>query len=718
MSADDVSRHREPTPGELSRREFLAVAGGGILVCVCTGDLLGQYEVVPQPGWPTVPTDLNAFLRVGADGRVTCLTGKIEMGQGAITSLPQLLADELDVPLDTVDIVLGDTDLCPFDMGTFGSLTTRVFGPLLRAAAAEARAVLLELAAEALEVPVDRLRVEAGEVFDPRDSAKRVSYAALAKGKIIERHIEPKPALKPVSELRIVGTPQLHRDSLEKVTGKAEFAGDLRLPGLLAARVLRPPAHGARLTKVDTSAARAMPGVQVVEDGDLIAVLHEHWDVADRALAAIRADFEREDPVVDDETIFDHLLGKTPEGDSVAEDGDLAAGESLASALDEATYLNSYVAHSPIETHTATAKMEGNRVIVWAATQSPFPLQMMVARALEIPTEQVRMITPFVGGGFGGKVRGHQAIEAARLAKLTGRPVQVTWSRDEEFFYDTFRPAAVVKIRSGLNPAGDIVLWDYAVHFAGPGAAEPLYAVPHQRIVSHDNWLRRTLGPHPFAVGAWRAPAANTNVFARESQIDLMAARAGRDPLELRLQNLKEPRMTRVLETAAQRFGWSPAPRPSGRGHGVACAVYADSYVACMAEVRVDRASGEVKVERVVQAMDMGLVVNPAGARIQMEGCITMGLGYALTEEVRFRGGEILDRNFDSYEIPRFSWLPEIETILIDSDDPKPHGCGEPPIVCMGAVVANAIFDATGARLFQLPMTPRRVKEAVSAASA
>jgi len=289
----------------------------------------------------------------------------------------------------------------------------------------------------------------------------------------------------------------------------------------------------------------------------------------------------------------------------------------------------------------------------------------------------------------------------------------VAWTRAEEFFYDTFRPAAVVKIKSGVDGAGRIVLWDYHVYFAGERGSQHFYDIAHHSTQSHGSGWRGGPGTHPFGTGAWRAPANNTNTFARESHIDAMAARSGIDPLEFRLKNMKDERMLRVLKAAADRFGWTPGKAPSGRGWGIACGIDAGTYVATMAEVGVDKAEGRVQVKRVVCAQDMGLVINPEGARIQMEGCITMGLGYALTEEIRFKGGDILDRNFGTYKLPRFSWLPEIETVLIDAKDSPPQGGGEPAIIVMGGVVANAVFDAAGVRILQLPMTPGRIRDAL-----
>ena len=691
----------------LSRREFLKAVGGGIIIFFSVEDLAAQER--RPPGYRDLPTDFNSFLRIGVDGRVTCFTGKIEMGQGIVTSLAQMLADELDVPLDAVDMTMGNTDLCPWDMGTFGSRTTRFFGPPLREAAAEARAVLIQLASEHLHLSESQLTAKDGAVVDKDNSRNRVTYAELAKGKSIEKHLTKKPSLKNVSEFSIVGKPALRSDAPAKVTGKAKYAGDIRIPGMLYAKILRPPVHGAKLKSVDTSALADDKEIKLVQERELIAVLHVYPDVAEQAFSKIVAKFDLPEAKVDPKTIFQHLLSVAPEGEVVTQGGDIREGERVAREAFEATYLNHYVAHATLETHTALVKVEKDRVTVWASTQRPFGAKEEVAQALGIPPKNVQVISPFVGGGFGGKSQNRQAVEAARLSKLTGRPVQVAWSREEEFFYDTFRPAAIVKIRSGMTEANRIAYWDFDVYFAGPRGAEQFYDIPHHRELSHGHYTGIP-GAHPFGTGPWRAPGSNTNTFAKESHIDIMAAKLKMDPLDFRLRNLKDQRMIKVLNAAAEKFGWAASPAPSGRGLGVACATDAGAYVATMAEVEVDQESGKVRVKRIVCAQDMGLVINPEGAKIQMEGSLMMGLGYTLTEEVRFNGGKILDRNFDTYEIPRFSWLPKIETVLIENSEIPPAGGGEPPIVCMGGVIANAIFDATGVRLFELPMTPERIK--------
>ena len=699
----------------VSRRDFLKTAGAGLFLFFTIGDMAVFAQERPnERPQATLPKDFNAFLKIGEDGRVSCFTGKIEMGQGIVTSLAQMLADELDVALDTVDMVMGDTDLCPWDRGTFGSLSTRAFGPALRAAGAEARLVLLQLGADALKVPASKLITENGAVVDASNKRHRKTYAELTKGKQIERHLSEPVKVKSPSDFKIMSTSVLRKDADAKVTGKAKYAGDIRLPGMLYAKILRPPAHGSKLIDVDLTAARQVPGAEVIQKGDFIAVLHKYPDVAESALARIKARFDKPASDLDDKTIFAHLLKVAPEGRVVAEAGDVKAGEREAKATLVSTFQDGYVAHAPMEPHTAVAQMEGTKVTVWASTQNPFGARDEIARELKIGPGNVRVITPFVGGGFGGKTRNIQALEAARLTKLTGKPVQVAWSRKEEFFYDSFRPAAVIKIRSGITGTGAISFWDYHVYFAGERGSQHFYDIPNHSTIAHNaSWVGGP-GTHPFATGAWRAPGNNTNTFARESQIDIMAAKAGIDPVEFRLRHLKDKKMERVLRTAAQKFNWKPLRAPSGKGFGVACGIDAGSYVASMAEVRVDKSSGNVSVKRVVCAQDMGLAVNPEGATIQMEGCITMGLGYALREHVRFKGGEILDLNFDTYQLPRFSWLPTIETVIIDDKEADPQGGGEPAIVTMGALIANAIYDAVGSRVFELPLTPDRVKEGMN----
>jgi isoquinoline 1-oxidoreductase len=697
----------------------LQLFGGGVVVFVA----LGPAESFAQEANRLYPQDPNAYLVIGKNGRVTVFSGKIEMGQGVLTSQAQMVAEELGVALSSVDMVLGDTARCPPDMGTFGSLTTRMFGPALRAAAAQARVELLALAARRLGAASDMLLVRDGIVSVAARPDRRVSYGALSQGAKIVRTVHSDAVLRSAAEFQVMGTSPKRLDSLEKVTGAAKYAADIHIPGMLHARLLRPATHGATLLRLDTSAVEQLPGVRLVKQDGLVAVLHADPEAAEEAAGRIKADWQAASgPKVDPESIHEYLVAQAAGPKTLAERGDLAAARASAAQLFEASYEKGYVAHAALEPHAAVVEIREGRATVWASTQTPFPTRDRVAKTLGLDPALVRVITPFLGGGFGGKSADGQAIEAARLAQITGKPVQVAWSRAEEFFNDTFDPASVVKIASGVDRDGRISLWDSVVYSAGERGAVACYAMPNARFRSSGGV---SYGPassqvnlHPFAVGPWRGPGANMNAFAIESQIDTMAAAVGEDPLAFRLHNLTDPRMRRVLQAAADAFGWQAGIAPSKRGCGVACNIDAGTYVATMAEVKVDAVKGEVKVIRVVCAQDMGIVVNPEGARMQIEGGITMGLGYTLAEELRFLGGDILDRNFGTYEIPRFSWVPQIDAVLVQNGDLAPQGGGEPPITTTGAVIANAIFDATGARLLRLPMTTERVRAAISSLSA
>lgn len=694
-----------------TRRDFLKISGQGIFV-MFTVDIT---EILARRTFQFrgYPTDFNAYLRIGEDGRITLFTGKIEMGQGIHTSLPQMLAEELDVALDMVDPVMGDTALCPWDMGTFGSMSSRFFGPPMRKAAAEAKAVLKELAAERLGVPAERLATRDGTVFDTRDPSASVTYAALAQGRRIEREVSGDAPLDDPAGYTVSGVPTTRRDAVAKVTGAALYSADIRLPGMLYAKILRPPAHGSSLVSANTARAAAVPGAVVVRDDDLVAVLHQSPDVAESALDTVEARWERPTSGPSDATIFDHLEAHAPPPRVVTEAGDLGAGRAAAVHVLEATYQTPYWSHAPMEPHAALAKVEEGKATVWASTQNPFTLQNEVARALGMPPEDVRILTPYVGGGFGGKTNNRQAVEAARLAKASGRPVQVAWTRREEFFYDTFNPATIIKVASGVDSGGRITFWDYANLHGGDRSSAPAYHLPNHRVTSQGGWGGDGPRWHPLAVGPWRGPGANQNHFAMESQVDLMAQAAGMDPVSFRMANLTDERMRRVLQAASDAFGHAWMPAPSAEGVGVALGTDAGTFVAAMAKVLVDRRSGAVTVDRLLCAQDMGEVINPQGARIQMEGGMTQALGHTLTEEIHFDRGAIREENFDAYAIPRFSWLPKIETILVESPELGPQGGGEPATTVVAAVVANAVHDALGVRLYRLPLTPARVREAV-----
>jgi isoquinoline 1-oxidoreductase len=626
-----------------------------------------------------------------------------------------MAAEDLGVSLESMDIIMGDTDRCPWDMGTFGSMSIRFFGPAVRAAAAKARLVLTDLAAERLGVARDSLAVENGVVFVTDDRTRSISYGDLAQGQAITHTVDEEAVLRAVEDFNVMGGSPLRMDGVEKVTGAAQYAGDVRLPEMHYARILRPPSHGATMTSLDTSEADAIPGVTVVNQDGMVAALSTDPEEAERALGAITAEWEEAAPTPNTETVFDHLIETAPEPSISEQDGDTGAGRQESASVFEYQYFQGYVAHAPMEPHTAVAEIKNGKATVWSSTQRPFGDQQNIARAIGFQPENVRVLTPFVGGGFGGKASGEQATEAARLAQIIGKPVQVAWTRAEEFFYDSFQPASTVRVTSGVDASGRIHLWDYQVYAAGSRAAEVFYDVPHKRVRVYGQWGGAPPGVHPFGIGPWRAPGANTNRFAGEQQIDIMASAVGSDPLEFRLRNTSDERMLGVLRTLADSAGWAPRDTPNltGKGRGMACGIDAETYVALAVDITVDRETGVVDVDRVVCVQDMGVVVNPDGARMQMEGCIAMGLGYVFSEEIRFEGGRIQDQNFGTYQIARFSQMPEIETFFVSNDALAPKGGGEPAIINMGAAVGNALFDATGARVFRLPMTPDRVMEAL-----
>ncbi|MFC2098966.1 xanthine dehydrogenase family protein molybdopterin-binding subunit, partial [Bacteroidota bacterium] len=414
------------------------------------------------------------------------------------------------------------------------------------------------------------------------------------------------------------------------------------------------------------------------------------------------------EPKVDNQSIFDYLKKNAPDGRVHVEKGSLPDGHAAAIQRVESEFYNHYVAHAPIEPYSVLAHVEDEQVTVYASTQSPFRVRRTVAETLEIPEENVHVLTPFVGGGFGGKKSGQQISEAVKLSKISGYPVQLAWTRKEEFFYDAFRPAAMVQLESGLNSEGHITFWECDILFTGSRSSEPIYNIPHFRVKT-----RNKSSVHPFRTGAWRGPGSNTNVFAMESFTDILAQAAGMDPLVFRMNNLTDERMIRVLNAAADKFGQNFIKSPSGMGYGISCTNYLNTYVATIAHVSVNKSTGKVKVEHVVCAQDMGEIINPQGAKLQIEGGITMGLSAALYEEIEFSGGIIQTKNFDSYQITRFSDAPLIDVILVDNPDLPPQGCGEPAITTVGAALANAIFDAVGARVYILPMTPERILAAM-----
>lgn len=683
---------------------FRIVPGGIVVACLRSIEPAQERAATGTP----LPREVAAWLHISEDGTVTGYTGKVDVGQGSRTSLAQVIAEELRLPLESVRLVMGDTGVTPFDMGTFGSQTTPVMAPRLRKAAARARRALLELAAQRWSADPVELEVRDGRIIRP-ESGEALDFASLAAGrKLLVLVSDDEPVeLTPPERWKVAGSAVQKAEAVAMVTGSYRYTTDLRRPGMLWGKVLRPPAFHATVVSVDTRAAEAIPGVTVVRDGDFVGVAAADEHTAERAIAAIKAEWAVP-PQPSERELFDYLrthLATPVEGErrraavqsyaiGSLEDGLAAADLRLA-----ATYTVAYVAHAPLETRAALAEWEGGRLTVWTGTQRPFGVQAELAAAFQLPLERVRVIVPDTGSGYGGKHTGDAAIEAARLARVAGRPVKVVWTREEEFTWAYFRPAGVIDVRSGARRDGTVTAWEFHTYNAGPAAIRPAYAFPNQRIEFHPSQplLRQ---------GSYRALAATANHFARESHMDELAHALGLDPLELRLRNLQDERLRAVLLAATERFSWDRRERGQGRGYGLACGFEKGSYVTTCAEVAVDLQSGAVRVLRVVEAFECGAILNPDNLRNQVEGAIVMGLGGALFEAIHFENGRILNPRFSQYRVPRFSDVPTIESVLLDRRDLPSAGAGETPIVGIAPAIANAIFDATGVRLRALPLVP------------
>jgi isoquinoline 1-oxidoreductase len=492
------------------------------------------------------------------------------------------------------------------------------------------------------------------------------------------------------------------RDVVETVTGARPFPSDLTRPALLHGRILRPPAFEATLRSLDVRDAEALPGVTVVRDGAFVGVVATDPATSGRALGAIHAEWDPPPPQPSDADLVEHLRSHPVEaqgweGSFRDEAGDVDRALSEADVRLERTYTTAYIAHTPLETRVALAEWDGDRLTVWTGTQRPFGVRWELAAALGVPESAVRVIVPDTGGGYGGKHSADVAIEAARLARAVGAPVKVRWSREEEFTWAYFRPAAVMDVRSGVR-RGALTAWEFTNTNSGAAGIGSPYEIPNQRIVFQP-------ADSPLRQGSYRALAATANHFARESHMDELAHELGADPLGFRLSHLADERLTRAFDAAAERAGWGTGDRPRGHGLGIAGGVEKDAYVATCAEVRVDP-DGRLQILRLVTAFDCGAIVDPDNLVNQIEGATVMGLGGALTEEIRFADGRIANPRLSEYPVPRFTDVPPIEVVLLDRPEIPSAGAGETPIVAVAPALANAIFAASGVRLRSLPLAP------------
>ena len=646
------------------------------------------------------------WLLMTAAGEVRAYAGKVEYGQGVRSGFALEVADELRLSQGDIEVVLGDTDLVPWDMGTFGSQSTGIVGLQLRKAAATARHILLELASAGLDLPTGDLICSDGHVVSRSDPKHSLSYTDLLAGKNLRREIRDDVDLTQPADFTVMGRAAKRFDAVARVTGSATYSQDVMLAGMLFAQILRAPSFGARLAEIDTSVAEQMPGVaRVIRDGDFVAVLAETDQQAEEGMLAISSKWEEEPGQLSHLDMPDLLQRTARNTVTVQEFGALDQGFSSADEILEAVYYVPFVTNAPMEPRAAVADWSLGRLTVWAGTQRPFGLRTELAQHFEIDEGKVRVIAPEIGGGFGAKSYYPAALEAARLARVAERPVRLAYSRGEDTTWGSFRPAALIEIKSGFRSDGSLVAWQYQAYHAGQRAvigrrgSDTPYEVPNVSVKVHS-------ADSPLRVGSYRSLGGAVNHFARETHMDEIAAAVGVDPVELRLRNLTHSRFRRVLERAAGEFGWAPTTQQSGTGVGVAIGVDVGSYVATCCEV--DVRGSEVSVNRVVAALDCGLTVNPDGAANQVEGSIIMGMGTALYEAVEFRGGTVLNGGFTRYRMPRITDAPNIEVVLVGDPDEASTGAGEPGIVPVAASLGNAIFDGVGERLRELPLHPHQ----------
>lgn len=697
MPVDELSQHeiRERVHWfELDRRDFLKLCGGGLLV------VLGASSTAQEAGRGfrehELPKEVSAWVHIDEDGKVTVFTGKVEIGQNIRTSLAQLVAEELRVPFSAITMVMGDTDLTPWDMGTFGSRSTPTMGPQLRTMASTARQMLVEAAAQMWKADPATLVAADGCVTNPK-SRQSLTYGEITHGEKLTQTVTGDPPLTPAIDWKIAGKPHLKVDGRDFVTGKHQYPSDIVRPDMMFGKVLRPSGFNSTLVSLNTSTAEKMPGVRVVRDGDFVGVAADDAQIAEQALAAIQAKWNVPAQISNKE-LFDYLRNN-PENDGK---GQQPASESVTQAMASAdiklqqNYKVQYIAHAPLEPRAAVAEWNGDKLTVWTGTQRPFAVRDELAETFRIPAAKVRVIMPDMGSGYGGKHTGECAIEAARLAKAAGKPVKVVWTREEEFTWAYFRPAGWIEIRSGVRRDGTLVAWEHHNYNSGPSGIDTPYEVAMKVVQFH-----RTKSP--LRQGSYRGLAATANHFARESHMDELAHSVNMDPLEFRLKNLNDPRLRAVFQAAAEKFGWGKSKPSAGHGFGIAGGVEKGGYVATCVDVEVDSAK-KVHLRRVVQAWESGAIVNPNGLRNQIMGAAVQAIGGALFEAIEFQNGRILNPHFAQYRVPRFSDTPEIEVVLVDRKDLPSAGAGETGIVGLAPAVGNAIFAATGVRLRDMPM--------------
>lgn len=661
-------------------------------------DVLGDGLVVVWPGsgdWWAMSG--GAWLHIAPTGIVTAFSGKVDVGQDNTTAFRMLTAEELIAPFEDVRVALGDTDLCPFDIGTFGSRSMPDAGQALRRVAAGARQVLLRIAADRWKLTPNDVSVRAPGILGAA-GGRMLSFGEAVAGACRVEILDAEPQLLTSDQWRLVGRGRAPSRN-DVVTGTRTFVSDLRRPGMRYGAVLRPPQPGGTLCHLDPG---GLPDrVELIQDGDFVGVVADNVLAARHAAAALRADWNQ--PPQGPSDVAAHLRAHPVDGegwDAGYEDSTGDIDTALAGAVDkiEATYTTDYIAHAPLETRTALAEWTGDHLTVWVGTQVPFGVRERLAQVLGIDHSLIRVIVPPTGSGFGGKHAGEVATEAARLARAVDAPVMVRWSRAEEFRWGYVRPMAVIDVRAALDDEGAVAAWDFLDINAGSAGITFPYVTANRR-------LRYQAADSPLAQGSYRALAAAANHFARESHIDELAHAAGIDPVEFRVRHLEDERLVTVVKTAAERCTGNPSRNGVRYGFGIAAGLEKGGRVATCAEVRVDL-NDAVEVTRLVTVYECGAIVNPDTVRNQVEGAAIMALGGALFERLALDHGRLADPALAAYRVPRFSDAPKVEVVLIDRPDLPSAGAGETPLIVVAPAIANAIFNATGRRLRSLPLVP------------
>jgi CO/xanthine dehydrogenase Mo-binding subunit len=728
----------------LTRRDFTAGLGAVVVAFSLDAKAALAQEPARLPGSLQTNRRLDSWLRINADGTATVFTGKIELGQGILTALRQIAAEELDLPLDRITMISGDTGRTPNEGQTAGSQSVENSGTALRMAGAEARAIMVDLAAKRLGVTADQLGVADGVISAP--DGRKVAYGELAGEADFKREATAKVAPKSPASHRIVGKSIPRYDIPAKVTGGQAFVQDIRLPGMVHGRVVRPPRYDSSLERFDEAAAKALPGViAVVRDGSFLGVVAEREEqaVKARALLAKTAAWKLGPELPDPAHLYDHLKSLASKDEAI---GVKQAPVPADVRTFQATYTKPYLAHGSIGPSAALAEFKDGKLTVWSHSQGVFPLRAELAGALKMPPGDVRCIHAEGSGCYGHNGADDVALDAALLARaVPGRPVRLQWMRDDEFAWEPYGAAMVMQAKASLGADGRIADWQYELwsntHSMRPQSTKganvlaawylgepqnfgppqgipqpagggdrnsvPLYDFPNQRVLHH------FIPEMPIRVSALRTLGAYANVFAMESFMDEMAAAAGADPVAFRLAHMKDPRARAVIEAAAKKAGWKEGEKGDGtRGRGIAFSKYKNlaCYVAVVAEVEVDRASGAVRVPRVYAATDAGLTINPDGLINQIEGGIVQSASWTLKEEVRFDREGIKSRDWQSYPIMTMTEVPKVEVELINRPNERPLGAGEGSQGPAVAAIANAFAHATGKRIRDLPMSPQRVK--------